>query len=359
MICAYCFAFLVWLGEATGGLAVPDDLAADMFPPGYAAGARIFSNSWGGSYWYDGYAIQVDNFLYDHPDAVIFFAAGNDGGLGKDTVLSPGLSKNAIAVAALLVDRAGVERASFSARGPAPDGRFKPDIAGPGSSITSARARGEDSENYAETCELESMGGTSMATPVCAGNSALIKQYFDDSQFWRRYCDRLHALCATTVPWTLSGALLKGAVLHSGSSDAPDFSFGFGRLTLTNLLPLKSYPQSNFSLYIDQFELQSFQAVSYKATVLGQRSRMMVTLSWYDPPNVVFSSKALLHDLDLVVKTPSGRIVFGNNDYRLDQHFRDELNNVEKVIIPIDYLEIGDYTVTVQSRLLTESPAQR
>ncbi len=42
---------------------------------------RIFSNSWGSAdvNGYDNMARMVDEFMYAHPDALVFFAAGNAG----------------------------------------------------------------------------------------------------------------------------------------------------------------------------------------------------------------------------------------------------------------------------------------
>ena len=56
----------------------------------------------------------------------------------------------------------------FSSRGPTgPDFRFKPDIVCPGHYIVSAMAESTS------TCSLRLMSGTSMATPICAGATAL------------------------------------------------------------------------------------------------------------------------------------------------------------------------------------------
>ena len=79
---------------------------------------------------------------------------------------------------------------------------------------------------------------------------------------------------------------------------------------------------------------------------------IQVTLSWYDPPNEVFSAKCLLHDLDVVVTDPSGQIYYGNSHGSK----RDELNNNEQVFVSTP--TIGAWTVSVQSKLLSESLAQ-
>ena len=54
--------------------------------------------------------------------------------------------------------------------------RIKPDVAAPGSYIYSAHSSGTTTD---QTCDILKMRGTSMATPVTAGNAALIRQYFE------------------------------------------------------------------------------------------------------------------------------------------------------------------------------------
>ena len=63
----------------------------------------------------------------------------------------------------------------FSSIGPSPDGRIKPDILAPGSSIYSVAARSENSEATDSDCALEWKAGTSMSTPVAAANALLIR----------------------------------------------------------------------------------------------------------------------------------------------------------------------------------------
>ena len=81
---------------------IPYDLSNDMFAVAYQAKARLHSNSWAGGYWYDSLCQEVDNYLFENPDFLIFFAAGNTrNGITKEhSVLSPSLSKNAVSVGA-------------------------------------------------------------------------------------------------------------------------------------------------------------------------------------------------------------------------------------------------------------------
>eukprot|EP01041_Mallomonas_annulata_P007151 gene7151-14564_t len=107
-------------------LSIPNSLDTSIYPIAYDAGARIFSYSWGGSFWYDNYCLDTDRFAYEHPDALMVFAAGNEGYYGRHTVLSPGIAKNVLTVGATetghTMNQMKDNVAFFSAVGPAPDG---------------------------------------------------------------------------------------------------------------------------------------------------------------------------------------------------------------------------------------------
>lgn len=90
-------------------LTVPPKLG-DMFTKAYAAGVRVHSNSWGAAKnfgAYDSFANQVDEFMYNNPDMLILFAAGNsgvdadkDGRIDPGSISSPGTAKNCLTVGA-------------------------------------------------------------------------------------------------------------------------------------------------------------------------------------------------------------------------------------------------------------------
>eukprot|EP01037_Dinobryon_pediforme_P018703 gene18703-19004_t len=311
--------FDIGVNDSAEDLLLPYELGDYLYPIAYAAGARVHSNSWGGGYWYDAYCMETDTYLFENQDFTIFFAGGNDGSTGIETVLSPALAKNAVAVGCTDNGNANGQRidniASFSSHGPSPDGRLKPDILAPGFSLYSVAARSENSAG--ESCGLEWKAGTSMSTPVAAASALLIRltfflqilQYFMDKNFWAAYCDRKHAICRSGG-FSPSGVLVKAVLLHSGQQvslynsaiplgNTPDDYQGYGRVDLLNVLPLASSPFSLFVYYGN-------------TPVSGNRPAM--------------GSK------------------------------RDELNNNEQVHIaaPIP----GVWQVAVQAKLLSESPFQ-
>ena len=108
---------------------------------------------------------------------LILFAAGNNDG-NLNTIGSPGNAKNVVTVGALAHGNSPFE-ANFSNRGPTDDGRMKPDIMATGANIESAAGN----ESNSTTITLPSratLGGTSMSTPITAGSSALMRQYYTD-----------------------------------------------------------------------------------------------------------------------------------------------------------------------------------
>ncbi len=224
---------------------IPDTLYADLFQPAYNAGARLHSDSWGGpsgdqSNPYGGYDLQareVDWAAWNLKNMLLLYAAGNsgtdenfDGLVDSDSLLSPATAKNVMTVGAtennrpnftqynwgdnfsffaepiasdFLADNAN-GMAAFSSRGPADDGRVKPDIVAPGTFILSARSHDPSAKvgwlAYNEHYTYN--GGTSMATPLTAGSAALAREW-------------LTRLRGISNP---SAALMK-AVLINGASD--------------------------------------------------------------------------------------------------------------------------------------------
>lgn len=133
--------------SSNGGEALSVCDATCLYTPGYSAGARLHTNSWGSGFVGNGYyfGADVDLFLYENPDFAVFFAAGNGGSNGGNTVTAEASSKNIIAVGAsetTLDSDSVMNVAWFSSQGPTYDGRIKPDIIAPGDAVMSAMSNG-------------------------------------------------------------------------------------------------------------------------------------------------------------------------------------------------------------------------
>eukprot|EP01039_Chlorochromonas_danica_P002662 gene2662-2907_t len=250
-------------------VSTPDNINTHMLQVMYAAGARIFSNSWGseGDNSYDTQAQQVDQFMFDYPDALVLFAAGNNGTTPSATneVSSPSTAKNCLTVGAAsndheswqavtsgtVSDAAGIDGvAYFSSPGPTADNRLKPDVLAPGFYVFSAKGTGTATEYF---CAIDGKSGTSMATPTAAGFALKIRQYFMEGY----YPSGVQNASAAFIP---SGALIKAVMiasaqpmkyfLYSASNYAtlsgyPSIYQGYGRIEMSAVLQFGSQATMN------------------------------------------------------------------------------------------------------------------
>lgn len=250
--------------------------------------------------------------------------------------------------------------------GPTLDGRIKPDILGPGFSLTSSMATSEN--NPSTTCSVSTKAGTSMATPAVASTAGLIQDYFQHAAFWKQYCNPTYRLCQRGS-FTPNAALMKALVLHSGQNvsyydgrasnfgfvelgQTPDSYQGYGRMRLDKLLPLTS----SQPLYVDDMHvLTSYTEITYRIEIPNEieeikNKEIKMTLAWIDPPTSYFASQLLINDLDLLIDDPNGRVLYGNAPlYAFGTH-RDEVNPHEQVIIPAHLVIPGNYTVRIQAK---------
>ncbi|MEW6426186.1 MAG: S8 family serine peptidase, partial [Bacillota bacterium] len=317
--------------------APPPDLAA-LFAPAYAAAARIHLDGWGtkGNF-YSAQAAQADAFIRRHPDFLVIFGAGN-AGPQPGSLTNEANSKNALVVGSGEGARPAfgpgednaLEVARFSSRGPAGDGRVKPDLVAPGSGIISA-ASPLIKSNFAPNPLYTRMQGTSQAAAVTAGAAALLREYFQKEEKIK----------------SPSAALLKAALVN-GARPIPGEGAGFGRLDLAStVIALK---EKLFSFADEQNPLRQDETRTYRFEVHARTEPFVATLAWTDPPAAAGAAKTLVNDLDLAVTAPDGKKYLGNDDLR--QGAKDDRNNVERVVIP--YPLPGIYTVEVKAARLTQ-----
>jgi hypothetical protein len=328
----------------------------DMWSQEKASGANIASNSWGSdNNQYNTACTYTDQFVWDNEDFLICVAAGNAGPMASSlNYLST--SKNVIAVAATSNGSQGANYiAVYSSKGPAADGRLKPDIAAPGDYINSA-----EGALQANNCDTWQMSGTSMATPTLAGLGALVREYFTEGWYPTGAKDAGNA-------FTPSAALLKAVLVNScvnltggntGSpkEDAPAIGQGWGRVTLDTALYFSSDARKLLVWDVPNAQgLTTGGVREYPITVTAGQS-LKVSLAWTDPPGSSSAAITLVDDLDLEVVGPTGTVYRGNqwngafaNDTKesaADPAGADGLNNVEGVLLRTP--AAGNYTVRVK-----------
>lgn len=284
----------------------------------------------------------VDKQLYEHPTLMHVFSAGNSNnnncgyGAGNEWGNISGghkMSKNSIAVANVgqdaLLD-------ITSSRGPASDGRLKPDI--------TANGKGQFStKSYNDYREF---GGTSGAAPGIVGCLAQLTQAFKSFH-------------AGEQP---NATLLKAVILNSANeigNIGPDFKFGWGLVNAGRALNLLA-SNSHLSDEADQGEVKE-----HVLQIPGGVRLAKFMIAWADSPANPGAGRKLVNDLDLWIITPAGDTLY---PWKLDPTpdpvilntpagtGRDSLNNVEQVSIfdPV----AGDYRVLINGTDIPFGPQE-
>ena len=373
---------------------LPDDLN-DLYRPPYDLGARIHSDSWGsavnGEYTAD--AMATDEFTWDHPGLLAVYAAGNEGTDGNrdgtvdlSSLDSPAAAKNVLAVGAAESGRppgsggktsrtylsawaldfpaapistdyissspTGEPQglAGYSSRGPAADGRTKPDIVAPGTDIISVRSRASSDTGWGVVGGNTNycfMGGTSMSTPLAAGAATLVRQYCTD-------------VLGMGEP---SAALLKAALAGGARSLTPG-QYGTNQFreipALPRPNPVEGFGQADVAgtLY-PAGGLQPVLAEGATALATGasntlaflvrSNAPLTVALAYSDYPAALAAATMLVNDLDLHLVDPAGTPHFPNGLGSADR-----LNNLE--VVDVAAPATGVWTLAVSGYNVPQGP---
>ncbi len=329
-----------------GGIRTPDS-KADLFRPDQAQfPTYIHSASWGSAKkgQYDVECREIDVYVWEHPDFLPVFAAGNEGvdratwKTVPQSISSPAAAKNVLAVGAtanlrtepkqivdghVLTNGDPTVTAEYSSRGPCRDGRIKPDIAAPGTCVLSTRSYlAKYDYAYGEDYAYDT--GTSMACPLTAGAVALVREW-------------LMRDCGFTDEEPPTAALMK-AIVTGGAKDAatPGNDQGWGRVDLAETL----FPSNRAVKLIDRIPFEEETTFSWIVKTTNA-APFDVQLSWIDypgSPDGIQAEPRLVNDLDLTVRPLGGdEVFFGNGG-----NSPDTLNNLESVRLesaaPTQYL---------------------
>ena len=250
-------------------------------------GVMLFSSSYGNGCngGYTSLCRQVDQEIRLYPSLIQVFSCGNSGtqncgyGAGSGWGNITGghkQGKNVIATANLNYNGTLV---NSSSRGPASDGRIKPDLAAHGNGQIST----DPDNNYGAG------SGTSAAAP---GISGVLAQLY---QAYRELNNGVNP----------ESSLLKACMLNTAEdygNTGPDFSFGWGRVNA-----LKAVKVLEENRYSDSTITQGASNTHTIEIPEGiKEARIMVY--WLDQEGSPSASKALVNDIDL-------NITNGNNTY--------------------------------------------
>lgn len=272
-----------------------------------------------------------DQLIHDNPQFEFIFSAGNNNGGdcgygagGQYGNITGGFKQGKNVIACGNLDALEVIDPS-SSRGPASDGRIKPDIC----------ANGRNQLSTDENNTYQVGGGTSAACPSTAGVFAQITQAYKD----------------LNVGVDAPSALLKAALLNSAEdigNPGPDFIYGWGRVNAKRTVETL---QDN-RYYTDSIA-QSGSKVN-TITVPPGTNELRVMIYWHDVEGNPASSIYLVNDIDMTVTDPSGTVF---NPWVLDPtpnvtnlsanavRGSDHLNNVEQVTIQNP--AAGTYTINL------------
>jgi len=252
------------------------------------------------------------------------------------TIGSTSSAKNAVAVGSITSSKTP---ASSSSRGPARDGRVKPDLVAKGDGLRSTTIGGS----------YTTMFGTSMATPVVTGAAALLTQQ------WRS------TVGAGNVPHAVLKTLLVAGAEDLGTT-GPDYTFGFGLVNAQSSVDLLRADAGTGSR-IARTSLRQSERIEIPLT-LPALANLRVVLGWSDPENPatpLFSpfSPALVNDLDLMLVGPGDttRLPWALNPFTPESAAIRAVNRRDNTeVIDLVGAAAGNYKVVVTGTSVPAGP---
>lgn len=275
-------------------------------------------------------AAAYDKQIFETDTLIHVFSAGNKGtstpsvGFYQGITARANLTGNFKQAKNLLVI-GGINRENISenlsSKGPAYDGRVKPELV----------ALGED--------------GTSGAAAITSGSIVLLEQFYQ--QKYKK---------------AASASLIKATVINSADdlgTPQVDFVYGYGKLNVAQ--SLKTLDENRASLY----KVAKNQDLLIPLTIPANVAEVKLTIAWNDPPAVVNAAQSLVNGLDLSLETPAGNFMLPwvlSSFPQLDSLSKpavrkaDMINNVQQVTL--DNPSAGVYTVHVNGNKIKQGDNQ-
>ena len=266
--------------------------------------AVLQSNSWGYGYGstYNNRSTEIDDILFLN-DITILQAQGNSGSQASDHYA---WGKNVVSIGGIRhLDTLGTADDNWSnagSRGPAEDGRIKPDLCYWFDSIMTTSDSGGTMTDF---------GGTSAATPEAAGYFGLFFQMWHAGVFGN-YPSGATVFDSRPHASTAKAMLINSADQYSfsgGSHDLRRVTQGWGRPDVQHL-----YERRDQLFVIDESQLLSnLQSVRHDLEVAPGQPELRATLCYLDPAGTTSAAQHRVNDLSLRLTAPSGLVYWGNH----------------------------------------------
>ncbi|MCX2429364.1 S8/S53 family peptidase [Pedobacter sp. GR22-10] len=275
-------------------------------------------------------AAAYDQQVFETDTLMHVFSAGNSGTLTPASGFYQGLTaranltgnfkqaKNILVIGG--INRENVSE-NLSSKGPAYDGRVKPELV----------ALGED--------------GTSGSAAISSGSVALLEQFYHQ-KFGK-------------AP---SAALIRAALINSADDlGAPqvDYVFGYGKLNVAQ--SLKTIDENRVALY----SVARGQDLIVPLTIPANVAEVKLTITWNDPAAAVNAVQSLVNGLDLSMESPSGEITLPwvlSSASNLDsialpaKRKADLINTIQQ--LSIDHPQEGNFSIHVKGDRITQGAQQ-
>ncbi|MFH6943445.1 S8 family peptidase [Flavobacterium sp. FlaQc-50] len=262
--------------------------------------------------FYGSLANAYDAQLFANTNLTHCFSSGNSGLEGYKSITGNfKQSKNSIMLGC--IDQNEIIM-SFSSKGPAYDGRIKPELV------------------------AFSTQGTSNSTAVATGIITLMKQHYK-------------TINNTALTNTLTKAIIINSAKDLGNV-GPDFTYGYGNINADKCL--KTISENR----IISGNLTSGQTNSHNITLPLNAKNLKITVVWNDLAASINTNISLVNDLDLAVISADNTtflpwILNPDAPQQLATRGKDKLNNVEQVTV--ENPAAGLYTITVNGAYISNT----
>ena len=317
---------------------------AQLINPSLPYRAVYQSNSWGSGLTttYTTTSSEMDRIIFDQ-DILITQSQSNQ---GSQQSRPQAWAKNIVSVGGVF-HRNSLSKSDDcwcggASRGPASDGRVKPDLT---HFYDFTRAATSSS-----TAAYTEFSGTSGATPIVAGHFGLLFQMWGEGVFNNptsggdifdekpRFTTAKAMMIASAEPYNFTGT--------SVANDKARAKQGWGMPDLRSL-----YDSRDEVFIVNETDvIEELDTAVYPLKVPAGTPALRTTLTWSDRQGTTSSTVHRINNLDLKVTSPSGEVYWGNNglDGGIWSTAGGSANNVDTVEnVFVQNPEAGTWTVEV------------